>query len=226
MNQYVLMLCTSIIGFVFGISFLSMYIGLGDDAGSWAEWIGSLATIVAGIWAYKRFSVSRQERFEVTEPRIELRTREAESKENDNGIVNSYQIKIANLIERPTSIVRTGFYYFLVNEEPKVGNQVFSKEFKFMTKNNRLEFDDYVIAEFSIVYIYNYLDAARMIGKIKESDKELKAVPFVEFAAFKTPILFLDKSSVINLEGLKIQAEEIVQQEKILENLNEQFKNR
>ncbi|HCN26271.1 MAG TPA: hypothetical protein DIS89_04220 [Weissella cibaria] len=95
-----------------------------------------------------------------------------------------------------------------------------------MTKNNRLEFDDYVIAEFSIVYIYNYLDAVRMFGKIKESDKELKAVPFVEFAAFKTPILFLDKSSVINLEGLKIQAEEIVQQEKILENLNEQFKNR
>lgn len=208
-------LTSFVFGVFVGIGLLSVFVNQPLDWGNLSEWIGSLATIVAGIWAVQRFSLSRQEKFEVTLPKVDVMTRKGS--EEPGGVIDSYQIKVVNKIERPTSIVSVGGSVFL---DEQLSEFVYSVQFNIDTTHTRLEFDDYTIANLpfgtlmafwqgTIMTVEHDLQENKQSKSINEwldklqNAKSFVLVPYVEFAINSEADLFGSKKTVINLSDLQ-----------------------
>lgn len=204
-----------VVGVFVGIGLLSFFVNQPFKWGNLSEWIGSLSTIVAGIWAVQRFSLSRQEKFEVTLPKVDVMTRKGS--EEQGGVIDSYHIKVVNKIERPTSIVSIGGSVYL---DEQLREFLYSIQFTFDTTHPRLEFDDYMIANLPFETLMAFWQAKILTvehdlqdNKYSESINELfdkmqnaksfVLVPYVEFATNSEPDLFRNKKLVINLSDLK-----------------------
>ncbi|AWF95366.1 hypothetical protein [Weissella cibaria] len=208
-------LTSFVFGVFVGIGLLSVFVNQPLDWGNLSEWIGSLSTIVAGIWAVQRFSLSRQEKFEVTLPRVDVMTRKGS--EEPVGVIDSYQIKVVNKIERPTSIVSVGGSVFL---DEQLNEFVYSVQFNIDTTHTHLEFDDFMIANLSFETLMAFWQGTIMTVEYdSQENKQSKSinewldklqnaksfvlVPYVEFAINSEANLFGSKKIVINLSDLQ-----------------------
>lgn len=208
-NDAPALLASGIVGFVSGIGVFSFYVNKPfEDMGSLPDWIGALATIVAGVWAYKRFAMSRQERFEVTPPTVSVMTRKGEGEENGI-IVDSFLIKVVNRKERPTSIVYVGIAVYL---DDSLDEFLYSTSFNLNMDKRRLEFDDYIVASHTFKSIFfmwetmKHPDSPVVEQSKQEKMKEATsfvAVPYVEFAVESKVRLFKDQKVTFELSELK-----------------------